>query len=294
MPDEGLPRVDASGFRQRISTIPLALVLMCIPSDDRCSELDVQLSQIRATLLAERSPVALRLLDVSGEAGAALRAQYALDGQAPVYVFRRGAATPYAGPPHSVDILKHLRKLAAGEEEKSNAPRKKKPLAPVSQSAELGRPLPTPSPSKRSPQQQAPQLQHVLEPRSPTGSRETDSVTELTEPALLPLTPAGFDEALKAHPLLLVLFIDRHRRAGRNFLLSNFSAAAEVLASHSVPITLGWMQVSGADTFYTLSHAHYTARHPATSLGSPQRSALPPVQSPLPAPAPWQHGMQQR
>lgn len=249
MPEEGLPRVDASSFRQRILTIPLALILMCVPSDDVCSKLDVQLSQMRATLRAERSPFALRLLDVSGEAGAALRAQYAPDGPVPLYVFRRGAATPYSGPPHSVDILKHLRKLAAEEDEKGDRLHKEPPFAPVPQSAEFGEPLQAPLPPKP-PQQEERQSQHEQQRKVPTGAAETDSMAELTEPALLSLTPPGLEEALEARPLMLVLFCDRHRRPGRNFLLSNFSAAAEVLASQSVEIELGWMQVRrGTRTF---------------------------------------------
>jgi hypothetical protein len=244
MPEEGLPRVDASSFRQRISTIPLALILMCIPSDDVCSELDVQLSQVRATLRFERSPFALRLLDVSGEAGAALRAQYALDGPAQLFVFRRGAATPYAGRPHSADILVHLRKLAADEEARGNRRLQESPLAPAPQSAEVGEPLQAPSPPKWPPPPQAePHSQHEQHLKSATSSAETGSITELKEPALLPLTPSGLEEALEAHPLMMVLFFDRHRRPGRNFLLSNFSAAAEVLASQAVQIKLGWMQV---------------------------------------------------
>jgi len=214
-----LPRIDAAGFRQRISTIPLALVLMCIPSHEVCRQLDVQLGGMRETLTAERLPVALRALDLSGTEGAALQEEYGGRQPASLFVFRHGTPTAYTGPHQTDDILQHLRALAreeVGDEEEADvAGRQGSQPAPLQPGSESAVPAP----------------------------REAEPPPKLVEPALLPLTPQVLEDALEAHPLLLILFYDRHRKAGRNYLLSNFSAAAETVVTQNLQVKLGWMQV---------------------------------------------------
>ena len=120
----------AADFDSHVLSLPLALVLFCVPSIALCPLLEAELA--RATLLlsdAERARASLLSVNISEPGAEGLRTKYALTTAAPsLLLFRRGRPELYEGSRKAEAVAEFLRGVVAGRE---GSPRANAPPPPV-------------------------------------------------------------------------------------------------------------------------------------------------------------------
>ena len=106
----------AADFDSHVLSLPLALVLFCVPSIALCPLLEAELA--RATLLlsdAERARASLLSVNISEPGAEGLRTKYALTTAAPsLLLFRRGRPELYEGSRKAEAVAEFLRGVVAG------------------------------------------------------------------------------------------------------------------------------------------------------------------------------------
>ena len=205
----------AAAFDSHVLSLPLALVLFCVPSIALCPLLEAELA--RATLLlsdAERARASLLSVNISEPGAEGLRTKYALTTAAPsLLLFRRGRPELYEGSRKAEAVAEFLRGVVAGRE---GSPRANAPPPPVRGGGHAG-------------------------------AGAWSSAGGGAASAVLALTAENFEAVRAEHPLLLVLFYSPDELEAGGYLLGNFSAAASELREQGVAAQLGWLQVPWED-----------------------------------------------
>ena len=207
--------VSAADFDSHVLSLPLALVLFCVPSIALCPLLEAEL--FRATLLlsdAERARASLLSVNISEPGAEGLRTKYALTTAAPsLLLFRRGRPELYEGSRKAEAVAEFLRGVVAGREGSPRAER----------AAAAG--------ARRQPCRRG---------RVVVGWRRRRECGARAD--------GGELRAVRAeHPLLLVLFYSPDELEAGGYLLGNFSAAASELREQGVAAQLGWLRVPWED-----------------------------------------------
>ena len=207
--------LSVADFDSHVLSLPLALVLFCVPSIALCPLLEAELA--RATLLlsdAERARASLLSVNISEPGAEGLRTKYALTTAAPsLLLFRRGRPELYEGSRKAEAVAEFLRGVVAGRE---GSPRANAPTPPVRGGGHAG-------------------------------AGAWSSAGGGAASAVLALTAENFEAVRAEHPLLLVLFYSPDELEAGGYLLGNFSAAASELREQGVAAQLGWLQVPWED-----------------------------------------------
>ena len=204
-----LQHVPPTHFEPHLAPIKLALVLFCQVSQASCGRLEKNLAEAATRLAAERSTVAVMMVDTGEWGGEELRKRYGNANAELVpelMIFRFGQASPYTGRRDADAVYENLSALSSGRR-----------------------------PAKRD-----------TRAANAPDDDETPPDWMLDQPAdrVLSLTSANFHEAVGSFPLLLVLFYSAERHTVHtNFLHGNFSAAAVVLHQQRINARFAKMEV---------------------------------------------------
>ena len=109
-----LQHVAPDAFERTLGPIPLALVLLCVPSPS-CSSLEAEMTIAAGTIATERLPATLARVDLSAPGADRLRTKLNIRGGAPtMLLFNHGQPSPYRGGQRAAAFVSHVRDATRG------------------------------------------------------------------------------------------------------------------------------------------------------------------------------------